>query len=207
MVVDGWVNIFPEAFASKWVAQEENQGVRQLFGEDLAKGRTVEGLIEAMDDAGIATGVLTSGLSDPERSHRLGGYAADLTRTIWVGEPTERLRAVYNVVDAAQRAELGALRAGVLGKDVDAVAREVIAAAGHGDHFSHGVRSGHGLGIRVHEAPSLGKTSDDVLLPGQVLTVEPGVYIADWGGVRIEDVGVVEADGFRLLTGAPKPLP
>jgi len=138
---------------------------------------------------------------------RLGGYAADLTRTIWVGEPTERLRAVYNVVDAAQRAELGALRAGVLGKDVDAVAREVIAAAGHGDHFSHGVRSGHGLGIRVHEAPSLGKTSDDVLLPGQVLTVEPGVYIADWGGVRIEDVGVVEADGFRLLTGAPKPLP
>lgn len=77
MVVDGWVNIFPEAFASKWVAQEENQGVRQLFGEDLATGRTVEGLIEAMDDAGITTGVLTSGLSDPERSHRLGGYAAE----------------------------------------------------------------------------------------------------------------------------------
>jgi hypothetical protein len=77
IVVDAWVNLFPEAFAAKWVAQEENQGVRQLFGDDLAKGPTVEGLLEAMDDAGIATGVLTAGLSDPERAHRRGGYAAE----------------------------------------------------------------------------------------------------------------------------------
>ena len=77
MVVDAWVNLFPEAFAAKWVAQEENQGVRQLFGDDLAKGPTVEGLLAAMDDAGIATGVLTAGLSDPERAHRRGGYAAE----------------------------------------------------------------------------------------------------------------------------------
>jgi len=77
MIVDAWVNLFPEAFASKWVAQEENQGVRQLFGDDLAKGPTVEGLLEAMDDAGITTGVLTSGLSDPERAHRKGGSAAE----------------------------------------------------------------------------------------------------------------------------------
>jgi len=77
MVVDAWVNLFPEAFAAKWVAQEENQGVRTLFGDDLAKGPTVEGLIQAMDDAGIDVGVLTSGLSDPKRAHRLGGYAAE----------------------------------------------------------------------------------------------------------------------------------
>jgi len=77
MVVDAWVNLFPEAFAAKWVAQEENQGVRTLFGDDLAKGPTVEGLIEAMDGAGIDVGVLTSGLSDPKRAHRLGGYAAE----------------------------------------------------------------------------------------------------------------------------------
>jgi uncharacterized protein len=77
MVIDAWVNLFPEAFAAQWVAQEENQGVRQLFGDDLAKGPTVEGLLAAMDDAGIATGVLTSGLSDPERTHRKGGYAAE----------------------------------------------------------------------------------------------------------------------------------
>src|SRR5687768_1062287 len=77
MIVDAWVNLFPEAFAAKWVAQEENAGVRALFGEDLAKGPTVEGLLAAMDNAGIATGVLTAGLSDPERAHRIGGYAAE----------------------------------------------------------------------------------------------------------------------------------
>jgi predicted TIM-barrel fold metal-dependent hydrolase len=77
MIVDAWVNLFPEAFAAKWVAQEENAGVRALFGEDLAKGPTVEGLLAAMDDAGIATGVLTAGLSDPDRAHRVGGYAAE----------------------------------------------------------------------------------------------------------------------------------
>jgi len=77
MVIDAWVNLFPEAFAAKWVAQEENAGVRELFGDDLAKGPTVEGLLAAMDDAGVATGVLTAGLSDPERAHRVGGYAAE----------------------------------------------------------------------------------------------------------------------------------
>jgi len=77
MVIDAWVNLFPEAFAARWVAQEENAGVRALFGEDLANGPTVEGLLAAMDEAGIATGVLTAGLSDPERAHRKGGYAAE----------------------------------------------------------------------------------------------------------------------------------
>ncbi len=136
---------------------------------------------------------------------RLRGYDADLTRTVWIGEPTPRLRAIYNVVFAAQAAALGALRAGLTGKEGDAVARDVIEAAGYGESFPHGL--GHGLGIRIHEAPSLGKTSEDVLVPGQVVTVEPGIYVPDWGGVRIEDVGVVEAGGFRNLTTAPKPGP
>jgi predicted TIM-barrel fold metal-dependent hydrolase len=77
MVVDGWVNLFPEAFATRWVAEESQRGVVELFGADLAKGPTVEGLIEAMDTAGIDLGVLTSGLSDPDRAHRAGGYAAE----------------------------------------------------------------------------------------------------------------------------------
>ncbi len=133
----------------------------------------------------------------------IDGYAGDLTRTIWVGEPTERLRAIYNVVYDAQRAALAALRAGLSGKEADALAREPITAAGYSEQFTHGL--GHGLGIRVHEAPSLGKKSEEALRPGQVVTVEPGIYIEDWGGVRIEDVGVVEANGFRNLTAAPKP--
>ena len=77
MIVDGWVNLFPEAFASKWAAKDEQKGVLQLFGPDLAKGPTVEGLLAAMDEAGIDLGVLTAGLSDPERAHRIGGYAAE----------------------------------------------------------------------------------------------------------------------------------
>jgi predicted TIM-barrel fold metal-dependent hydrolase len=77
MIVDGWVNLFPEAFAAKWVAKEEQAGVVQLFGADLAKGPTVEGLLAALDEAGIDLGVLTAGLSDPERAHRLGGFAAE----------------------------------------------------------------------------------------------------------------------------------
>lgn len=101
MIVDAWVNLFPEAFAKKWVAQEENQGVRQLFGDDLAKGPTVEGLLEAMDAAGVEVGVLTSGLSDPERSHRLGGYAAEDFLAIADAHPDRFL--VSAAVDKATR--------------------------------------------------------------------------------------------------------
>ena len=132
----------------------------------------------------------------------LGGYHGDLTRTLWIGEPTDRLREVYNVVYRAQRAGLAAIRPGARARDVDAVARAEIVAAGFGEQFVHGL--GHGLGVRVHEAPSLAKTSDDVLQPGAVVTIEPGVYLAGWGGVRIEDVVVIEETGVRVVTAAPK---
>ncbi|MGI9253937.1 MAG: M24 family metallopeptidase, partial [Thermomicrobiales bacterium] len=132
----------------------------------------------------------------------LDGYAADLTRTIWVGEPTERLKSVYNVVFAANEAAIAGIRAGMTGGEADALARSVIDAAGHGDEFTHSL--GHGLGIKVHEAPSLRKTDEERLEPGQVVTIEPGIYIEGWGGVRIEDVVVIEPEGARLLTGAPK---
>jgi Xaa-Pro aminopeptidase len=125
-----------------------------------------------------------------------------LTRTIWVGEPSGRLKAVYNVVHQAQQAAIAAIQPGRSARAVDAAARELIAAAGYGDHFVHGL--GHGIGLRIHEGPSMSKTSDDVLRPGQVTTIEPGVYLKDWGGVRIEDVGVVEPEGFRIITRAPK---
>jgi Xaa-Pro aminopeptidase len=107
------------------------------------------------------------------------------------------------VVQRAQEAAASEIRAGVRAREIDGLARGIIEAAGFGDAFTHGV--GHGLGVRVHEGPSLSKASDDVLEAGHVVTVEPGIYLPDWGGVRIEDVGVVETDGFRLLTTAPKP--
>jgi Xaa-Pro aminopeptidase len=128
------------------------------------------------------------------------GYRGDLTRTICLGEPTERLREVYNVVYQAQRAAIAAVGPGVPVKQVDQTARDAIEAAGFGEFILHSV--GHGLGLRVHEAPSVSTNSDAVLEPGNVVTIEPGIYIPDWGGVRIEDVCVVTESGRRNLTTA-----
>ena len=136
---------------------------------------------------------------------RVGGYAGDLTRTVWLGAPDERLRAVYNVVWSAQAAAIADLRAGIAASQADWAARRVVESAGHGTHFVHGL--GHGLGIRVHEAPSLSATAIDALQPGEVVTVEPGIYVPGWGGVRIEDVVVIEEMGCRVLTRAPKLSP
>jgi Xaa-Pro aminopeptidase len=135
---------------------------------------------------------------------QLDGYCSDGTRTFATGEPGSEARAVYEVVREAQEASLGAIRAGVKGEDVDTVAREVIEAAGHGDRFGHGL--GHGVGLEVHEAPRLSLRSDDVLAPGEVVTVEPGVYLPGKVGVRIEDLVVVTDDGVRNLSGLPKDL-
>ncbi len=132
------------------------------------------------------------------------GYRADLTRTICVGKPTSELISVYTTVLDAHEAVLAAIRSGVSGKDVDEVARAFFRAAGHGDHFIHGL--GHGVGLRIHEAPSAGPRSNDVLTSGMTLTVEPGLYIPGWGGVRIEDFVVIENNGYRNLTAAPKRL-
>jgi Xaa-Pro aminopeptidase len=133
---------------------------------------------------------------------KLRGYAADLTRTVWVGEPTEQLKAIYTIVFDANAAACAGLRAGITGGAADALAREPMVAAGYEEAFTHGL--GHGLGIKVHEAPTARKDNEDVLLAGQVITIEPGIYVADWGGVRIEDVAVIEDTGARVLTGAPK---
>jgi Xaa-Pro aminopeptidase len=133
---------------------------------------------------------------------QLDGYCSDGTRTYATGEPGEAARAVYDTVLRAQLASLEAVRAGVKGDDVDKVAREIIAAAGHGDRFGHGL--GHGVGLEVHEGPRLSARSDDVLAPGEVVTVEPGIYLPGELGVRIEDLVVVTEDGCRNLSSRPK---
>ena len=135
---------------------------------------------------------------------RVGGYCADMTRTLVVGRASERHREVYANVLSANRAGLAAMRAGALGRDVDAAARAVIEAAGYGQYFGHGL--GHGVGMEVHEAPGVGPRSTAELPASAVVTVEPGVYIPGFGGVRIEDLVVVEASGARVLTGSAKDL-
>jgi Xaa-Pro dipeptidase len=132
------------------------------------------------------------------------GYCADTTRVAVVGGPTARQREIHGLVLAAHDAAIEVVRAGATTGDVDSAARKVIEAAGLGDRFFH--RTGHGLGLEAHEDPSLDPGSKTVLEVGMVFTVEPGIYIPGWGGVRIEDDVVVEAGGCRLLTKADRSL-
>ena len=132
------------------------------------------------------------------------GYTADCTRTVVLGRADDRQREIYAVVLEAQGTALAAVRAGVSSRAVDAAARDVIEAAGYGEAFGHGL--GHGIGLEIHEGPSLSQRMDVPLEPGMVLTIEPGVYLPGWGGVRIEDDVVVTSDGGRVLTHAPKDL-
>jgi Xaa-Pro aminopeptidase len=134
----------------------------------------------------------------------LDGYCSDCTRTFATGELGDEAREIYELVLRAQQTALGAVRPGASGKEVDAVAREIISEAGHGDRFGHGL--GHGVGLEVHEGPRLSTTSEDDLLEGNVVTVEPGIYLPGRFGVRIEDLVVVAADGYRNLSGLPKEL-
>jgi Xaa-Pro aminopeptidase len=134
----------------------------------------------------------------------LDGYCSDCTRTFAVGDPDPEAREVYELVLSAQAAALERVRAGAVGRQVDAAARELIAAAGHGERFGHG--TGHGVGLEVHEAPRLAQASDDELSRGTVVTVEPGVYLPGRLGVRIEDLVSVTREGYRNLSGLPKDL-
>jgi Xaa-Pro aminopeptidase len=135
---------------------------------------------------------------------KLDGYCSDGTRTFAIGEPGERAREVYEVVRGAQEAALAAVRAGARAEEVDSVARDPIAAAGHGERFGHGL--GHGVGLEVHEEPRVSQRSEDVLEAGEVITVEPGIYLPGELGVRIEDLVVVAEEGHRNLSGLPKDL-
>ncbi len=130
------------------------------------------------------------------------GYHSDMTRTFQVGEPTATQRRMYAVVEEAQAAGVAAVRAGAAAADVDGTCREVIAAAGWADAFGHG--TGHGVGLVIHEDPRVSRASTTMLAPGHVVTVEPGVYLPEHGGVRIEDTVLVTDEGCRPLTLAPK---
>ena len=134
----------------------------------------------------------------------LDGYCSDCTRTVATGPLDAEAQEAYGVVRAAQLSGLEAVRAGAHGRDVDALARAVIDEAGRGEQFGHGL--GHGVGLEVHEAPRLSQRSEDTLAPGQVVTVEPGVYLPERLGVRIEDLVVVTEQGCEILTQTPKDL-
>ena len=151
-------------------------------------------------EAEIPAGVLVT----LDLGARLDGYCSDCTRTWATGALDDDLAEIYDLVLRAQQAALDAVRPGPTGREIDAVARDLITAEGHGDHFGHGL--GHGVGLEVHEAPRLARSGNDALEPGNVVTVEPGVYVPGRGGVRIEDLVVVTPNGRDVLSGTVKAL-
>ena len=132
------------------------------------------------------------------------GYHSDMTRTVCVGQPTERMREVYGVVLRAQEETLRLAKVGVTGRDMDACARKIITDAGYGDNFGHSL--GHGVGMEIHEFPNASPASQVVMAEGNVVTVEPGIYLPGEFGVRIEDFVVIHEGGCDNLTEAPKQL-
>ena len=133
---------------------------------------------------------------------RVNGYCSDMTRTIVLGDADQTFPLIYDIVLAAHETAAQMIEPGMSGVDADQLARQVIVDAGYGDQFGHGL--GHGVGIEIHERPYLGLSSKDTLESGMVITIEPGIYLPDWGGVRIEDMGLLDEDGFHSFTTTPK---
>lgn len=132
------------------------------------------------------------------------GYHSDMTRTVAVGEISSKQAEVYETVLQAQKKSLGVLKAGISGFDADKAARDIIENAGYGKYFGHG--TGHGVGLQIHESPRLSPKSNHILEAGDVVTVEPGIYLPDEFGVRIEDMAFITENGFENLTKSPKKL-
>jgi len=135
---------------------------------------------------------------------RVDGYNSDLTRTICVGEPDKKAQEIYDVVLRAQLAAEEQAEPGMTGQELDAIARNIITEAGYGEHFGHGL--GHGVGLAVHEKPRVSPKSTDVLQPGTVCTIEPGIYLPGWGGIRIEDIVLFKEHDVEVLSKARKQL-
>ena len=132
------------------------------------------------------------------------GYHSDMTRTVCVGEPSEKMKRVYDIVLKAQLAALDAVKAGITGRELDKIARDIISAEGFGEQFGHSL--GHGVGVEIHEPPYAAKSYDKPLPENSIVTVEPGIYIENEFGVRIEDFVIVKNDGCVNMTKAPKQL-
>jgi len=132
------------------------------------------------------------------------GYATDMTRTVALGKVSQRKNKIYDIVKAAHEEAVIIAKAGLKGKEIDAAARRIIEQAGYGEYFGHGL--GHGVGLETHEQPVLNPRSGTVLREGMVVTIEPGIYIPEWGGVRIEDMVAVTEEGVEMLTNSTREL-
>lgn len=173
-------------------------GASSAFGLIVASGPN-----GAKPHAGASERVIQDGdLVTIDMGAKLGGYNSDMTRTVAVGTPSDELRRMYNAVLEAEQAAVKAVKPGVRAADLDKLARDILTEHGLGEAFAHSL--GHGVGLEVHEGPGLRGTSEDVLAAGNVITIEPGAYVAGLGGVRIEDLVLVTDSGYEVLSHSPK---
>lgn len=189
----------------------EKQGawiIESFFREHGAEGNAFDPIVASGPNAALPHAEPTDRpiqLGEPltiDIGARVDGYNADMTRTIILGHTTDKFDEIYGIVLKAQKQVEKRARVGMKGKQVDRIARRIIEKAGYGENFGHGL--GHGVGRVVHELPRASKVYQDVMQPGMLLTVEPGIYIPDWGGVRIEDLIVFREDGIEILTRSTK---
>jgi Xaa-Pro aminopeptidase len=184
--------------------------IQELFHEAGAQGGAFDSIVASSEAGALPhaeprdTVIAGNTLVTIDLGCRLDGYLSDCTRTFATGPLPAPLDEIYALCLEAQLAGLAAVKPGAGGAEVDAVVRDLITEAGHGAHFQHG--TGHGVGLDIHEAPRLATTSSATLEVGMVVTVEPGIYLPGVGGVRIEDLVIVTADGAERLTGYPKEL-
>lgn len=192
--------------SEKEVALLVDSTLRQL-GADKEAFETIaaSGPRAACPHASPTDAILETGsLLKLDYGARYKRYNSDITRTVCMGKLTDKQREIYSIVLEAQMKAIEAIAPDVAGKDIDAVARDYITSKGYGDNFGHGL--GHALGILVHDGPAFSRVSDVILQPGMVVTVEPGIYIEGWGGIRIEDDVLVTESGVEIITHATKEL-
>ena len=191
-------------WTEKQVAWEIEQYVRTHGGDGMSFSTIVAGgAYGALPHARARDVVLQEGQGVViDMGALLDGYCSDMTRTIFLGTPDAQFKKVYDIVLTAQLAAEELIEDGMEGETAHNLAHAVIEEAGYGEQFGHGL--GHGIGLQVHEAPRLAKRSTDMLKNGMVFSVEPGIYIPEWGGVRLEDLAVLENGRCRVLTKAPK---
>jgi len=199
--------------AETWVGRSEKElawRLRELLHAHGADELSFESIVAsgpngALPHANPSDRIVEKGtLVTVDWGARVDGYCSDCTRTFSTGNLPDRLREAYDVCLEAQKRACAGIKAGMTGVEADALARDPITAAGFGENFGHGL--GHGVGLLVHEAPRLSTESDDTLVPGHAVTIEPGIYLEGLGGVRIEDLAIVREDGVDLLTSFPKEL-
>ncbi|PJF20790.1 MAG: aminopeptidase P family protein [Phototrophicales bacterium] len=198
--LDDLLQLIKPGMTERQIADELNRLVKAHGSEGFA----FEALVQTGPNSGIPHGAVSDRVLQANElllidfGGKKHGYPADITRTFCIGEPTDEMRRIYDVVLAANQAAIAAVKPGVPASMIDKAARDVIQNAGYGEYFIH--RTGHGLGLEVHEMPQISSSNDAPLEIGMVFTIEPGIYLPHLGGVRIEDNVVVRADGAEVLT-------